>query len=462
MGNGATLANGMDHPVGYTATLDGDRLSGSKPSAASKAPRSPKAKRVGRRLGRWGLPRSSRSPRDCPKNSLKSSSRWLRPLRRKGLAAESAPFRSIRRVSRFADFYTLGGEVAKLSMRGTSIRHGVRRSDRCKVVVKVRERFCDDNGLVNGSFESLEDETEWRRIMERYLNLPHHDSIACCHEVLEDDKRYYVVMARAMGEDIYEVLHKEGELYPVEVREVLRQILSAVAALHAQGCIHKDLKLENVVLERVHGAEFIVKLIDFDTMAVWSPKGPPELDVLGTDQYIAPEAYQGIYSPASDIFAVGVLAYRLLTYDFPFDNKIFDDEPGDNWVGAPQMEAICETLHHVEISWDYKVFQKHPGALEFCQMALAMDPTRRPTALQALAHPWLLNSTSSLSCRASARMNLGSLNEAFAKPPEPPATEMPMNIRLNAVAPPTSEEPSIMLLPGCVCDESESLMQSLL
>mmetsp|Transcript_144597 Transcript_144597/g.262930 ORF Transcript_144597/g.262930 Transcript_144597/m.262930 type:complete len:470 (-) Transcript_144597:105-1514(-) len=455
MGNGAALASGMVQPAGANPTLDIDRLSCSKPSAAPKAQRSPKAKRSARRLGRWGLRRSSRSPRDCPKDCTKSSSKWLRPLRRKASKAESVALRTIRHVSRFSDLYTLGCEVAKLSRHGTFIRHAVRCSDGCKVVVKVRERFCDDSGLVNGSFESLEEETEWRSTMERYLNLPHHDSIARCHEVLEDDKRYYVVMDRAMGEDIYEVLHREGELYPVEVREVLRQILSAVAALHTQGCIHKDLKLENVVLERVHGAEFRVKLIDFDTLTAWAPKGPPEQDVLGTDQYIAPEAYQGVYSPASDMFAIGVLAYRLLTSDFPFDNEIFDDEPGDNWVGAPQMEAICKTLRQVDISWDYKVFQKDPGALEFCQKALAMDPARRPTALQALAHPWLKPAKSS-SCRVNVRMNPASLMEAFAKPPEPPAPEMPVNFRLNAVAPPTSESPSVMLLPGCVYDESES------
>lgn len=48
-------------------------------------------------------------------------------------------------------------------------------------------------------------------------------------------------------------------------------------------------------------------------MEEWNSSGPKGRHVLGTDQYIAPEAYEGKYSPASDIFAVGVIAYKMLT-----------------------------------------------------------------------------------------------------------------------------------------------------
>lgn len=494
MGNGAALNHAAlaVQAAGASPALDKDRLSPAKPSAASKGSRSsPTGKRQGRRrgFGRWSVRGSSRSPKCNADDGLKC----VGPQRHcKALESERIPSRSIRCVSRFSELYSIGGEVAKLSRRGTSIRHAVRCSDGLKVVVKVRERHRVENELVCGSFQGPEDEAEWRATMERLLSLPRHESIAYCHEVLEDAKRYYVVMDRAMGLDLFEVLSREGELVAVEVQETLRQILSAVAALHSQGCIHKDLKLENVMLERSHAAAgFVVKLIDFDTLTNWTRDGMLAADVLGTDQYIAPEAYQGIYSPASDMFAIGVLAYRLLSGSFPFDNSIFDDEPGENWVGAPKMEAICESLLRAEINWDFEIFQREPGALDFCQRALSMDHMGRPTVWQALHHPWLTPNSSS-SCKDGRAMKQPTCSQAWAKciepapqedahvsslrpscigeafemPLAPPPPEGPLFTLLRPPSitkafdkPPVPAPPDdecVMLLPGCV-DDMETL-----
>merc|ERR1719436_2017414 len=86
------------------------------------------------------------------------------------------------------------------------------------------------------------------------------------------------------------------------------------------------------------------KIIDFDTVQDWEPSSPKAKDVLGTDGYIAPEAYAGDYSPASDIYCVGVIMYKLLTRKFPSNPEIFDDKPGENWVGSPAMKRIRERL----------------------------------------------------------------------------------------------------------------------
>ena len=69
-------------------------------------------------------------------------------------------------------------------------------------------------------------------------------------------------------------------------------------------------------------------------------------DILGTDMYIAPEVYEGEYSPLSDAFAVGVILYRLATGEFPFPSWIYDDERGENYVGHPKMSAIGHRLRY--------------------------------------------------------------------------------------------------------------------
>ncbi|CAE6921250.1 CPK2, partial [Symbiodinium sp. CCMP2456] len=179
----------------------------------------------------------------------------------------------------------------------------------------------------------------------------------------------------------------------------------ALAELHARNCIHKDLKLENIMFDRtppanakVDWASFMggdqspvkVKLIDFDTVETVQPQTPKKAkDVLGTDQYIAQEAYDGNYSAASDIFAVGVIGYRLLTSKFPYKADIFDDEAGDNWVGSPKMKEIRQKLCNYKIDWNHRIFSIEPQACNLIKQMLATNETARPTAKDALSHPWL-------------------------------------------------------------------------
>mmetsp|Transcript_28745 Transcript_28745/g.85583 ORF Transcript_28745/g.85583 Transcript_28745/m.85583 type:complete len:358 (-) Transcript_28745:164-1237(-) len=334
----------------------------------------------------------------------------------------------------------MGGELMPSVHRDMEVRTATRRAgDREEVVVKVRWK--------KGSFHGRGEEKAWRMNTELMLNLPTTNSIARIHEVLEDDVAYYVIMERVGGMDLFETLQHCGKLSLEEVREVLRQLLAAVHRMHANGCIHKDLKLENVMLDRTPSSQAkslpglawpkqleaacanattppqrgsgraaaqqrrrstgsdsssasstasfagTVKLIDFDTVEEWSPKSPKAKDVLGTDQYIAPEAYDGRYSPASDIFAVGVIAYKMLTGVFPFRGTIFDDKPGDNWVGSPKMKEIKGKLEDERLDWRHPVFSANPGLQHLVARMLATNEHHRPSAKEVLGDPWFAMQT---------------------------------------------------------------------
>jgi len=305
--------------------------------------------------------------------------------------------RRIKAVDSIQSHYRFGESVMPSSHSGMSILFAKRIEDGLEVVVKVRAKansFCDRT-----------EEREWRYNTEFMLNLPETEGIAKLYEVLEDKKGYYVIMEKVAGQDLFETMTGKGLLPIAEVKEVMRQLLQALAELHARNCIHKDLKLENIMFDRtppanakVDWASFMggdqspvkVKLIDFDTVETVQPQTPKKAkDVLGTDQYIAQEAYDGNYSAASDIFAVGVIGYRLLTSKFPYKADIFDDEAGDNWVGSPKMKEIRQKLCNYKIDWNHRIFSIEPQACNLIKGMLATNETARPTAKDALSHPWL-------------------------------------------------------------------------
>lgn len=297
--------------------------------------------------------------------------------------------------------YKLGGMVMESTNRGMEVLWGTRLSDGQQCVVKTRQK-----GI---SFKSPAEERNWRGTTEVQMSMPKIKKLCQIYEVLETPERYLIVMEKVEGKDLFEQM-EDGRLSHVDAREVVRQTLDALKVMHASGRIHKDLKAENVMVDlpaaespkgRANRKERLVdggdvqspasvKLIDFDTVEDWEPTSPKAKDVLGTDGYIAPEAYLGDYSPASDIYSIGVVMYKLLTGRFPSREDIFDDKPGENWVGSPAMKRIHERLKMEKINFTRPPLDRCPEAAELCAKMLAFEATERPSAEEALKHAWFL------------------------------------------------------------------------
>jgi len=302
----------------------------------------------------------------------------------------AAPRRRIRLLNSFDDEYVIGKEVMPSTHSYMEVRFATRKCDGAQAVVKLRFK--------PKCFRNREDEKSWRFNTEFLLNVPETLGVARLLDVIEDDKAFYVVMERVGGSDLYETLEQEGAVTPAAAQEVLRQLLSSVAFLHRHNAVHKDLKLENVMLDSFNGTKSVppsaVKVIDFDTLEEWTPAVSRAKDVVGTDQYIAQEAYAGKYSPLSDVFSIGVIAYRLLTGKFPFHDDMFDDEAGENWVGSPKMVQIRKRLKAARVDFSQQVFRDSPQACDLVMRMLASCESHRPSAAVALSHAWLQEDSS--------------------------------------------------------------------
>ncbi len=135
------------------------------------------------------------------------------------------------------------------------------------------------------------------------------------------DGRAYLVMQYVEGTTLRSGIIKQG-MDLERAASLVRQIGQALSAAHDKGVLHRDLKPENIMLQNLGEGEEQVKLIDFGIARVTDPQIAPATQatrVAGTPPYMAPEQIRGRPSPASDVFALGAIAYEMITGIVPFE-----------------------------------------------------------------------------------------------------------------------------------------------
>jgi tRNA A-37 threonylcarbamoyl transferase component Bud32 len=180
-----------------------------------------------------------------------------------------------------------------------------------------------------------------------------------------DDGRAYFVMQYVPGVSLRTALEPRG-MELGRAAYLLRQTGHALTAAHRHGVIHRDLKPENIMLQPA-GDEEIVKLIDFGIATVLddaNASGITTTTVIGTREYMAPEQLMGRPEAASDIFALGVIAYEMLTGRRPFN--------------PANVAALYEAQRKADFTRPRELRAELPAAAEEAiSKALAFDPARR-------------------------------------------------------------------------------------
>jgi serine/threonine-protein kinase len=178
-----------------------------------------------------------------------------------------------------------------------------------EVAIKVLHRqLAGDQGFVE----------RFRREARAAANLSH-PNIVAVHDWGAVDGIYYMVMEYVRGQSAREVLNAEGVLAPAQAADVLLPTLAALDHAHRQGIVHRDTKPENIMITR----EGVVKVADFGLARAYADAQITEAGtVTGTVQYLAPEQLQGEPAdPRTDLYALGVVAYELLTGRLPFTGE---------------------------------------------------------------------------------------------------------------------------------------------
>ena len=134
----------------------------------------------------------------------------------------------------------------------------------------------------------------------------------------DDTGTPWIAMELLEGEELADTMKRRGMLTPAEVMEVFRQLCHALGAAHRAGLVHRDLKPENIFMgtARREGVAFTVKILDFGIAKVVgeSRTSAASTSAIGSPLWMAPEqADQGMVRPATDVWALGLIAYHLLT-----------------------------------------------------------------------------------------------------------------------------------------------------
>jgi len=158
--------------------------------------------------------------------------------------------------------------------------------------------------------------TRFQRELDAIERLHHPNVVHGLGHGTLDDGRPYLVLEYVEGPSLREVLHERGALPPAEMLTILEPLCDALHAAHSAGLVHRDVKASNVILAHDRGALRPV-LLDFGLVKLVDQVGPgltSSRSMLGTPAAMAPEQMRGQpVDPRTDIYALGLLAFHILT-----------------------------------------------------------------------------------------------------------------------------------------------------
>jgi len=210
----------------------------------------------------------------------------------------------------------------------------------------------------------------------RRCNHPH---IVQLKAVFETESFIYIVMELVRGGELYEEIIRRNSFSEKDASYIFRQIVEALDYLHDNGIIHRDLKLENLLLvnKNATGKDIIVKLADFGLSRIY--QGQMVKTACGTPFYVAPEVLLGTgYGPEVDMWSSGVMLYILLSGRLPFhaqeDHQLFNKIlRAEFQFKSPQFDTISTE------------------AKDIISNLIVLNPKKRLTAKQCLEHPFIKN-----------------------------------------------------------------------
>ncbi|PXF47253.1 putative myosin light chain kinase [Gracilariopsis chorda] len=268
---------------------------------------------------------------------------------------------------RFENDYELGEQIGEGAF--ATVHKGRRKSDGAVVAIKkvIKQQF---------------DMMTYRELQREMYSMKHvkHDGIIAAYDVYNYQKEVYFILEFMEGGSVKDLMGKHGGLITEKTAaSITRQVLLALAYLHDNGYAHRDIKLENILCVSGDLNKTRVCLADFGYVNFFEDERDECMkSLIGTPVYVAPEIIsEKPYSAAVDLYAIGVMVYRMLCGEYPYDGEE-DHDKTMALASAARLEFKQPAWRTVSLS-----------AKSFVRGLLQPVSKKRLTARGALCHQWL-------------------------------------------------------------------------
>lgn len=214
----------------------------------------------------------------------------------------------------------------------------------------------------------------------RQLN---HKNVIRLRDFFDLQLHYVLVMELMLGGDLFERLEKQTNFTEEDARDIIAQVAEGIKYMHDRNVAHRDIKIENLMFQSPNSR--VIKIGDFG-LAKQLVNDSNTTTPCGTKEYMAPEMLEGtqLYSKKVDLWALGCLTYIVLFGGFPFYND--QDDRGRT------VMSLKDKIHNGKYAFPSGQelgANVSEGARDIIRHCLQVDPTKRYTIEQFLAHPWI-------------------------------------------------------------------------
>jgi len=210
-----------------------------------------------------------------------------------------------------------------------------------------------------------------------------HPNLIRLEEVFETKKKLYLITELCEAGELAKWIKKQGPIPEHISKIIMRQIVDAISYLHKNDIVHRDLKLENILLKEFDPSQeiFYIKITDFGLSSQRATAGTESMfeDYCGTPLYMAPEIIENLpYSQLCDVWALGIIMFILLTSHSPFSSE--------------SETKLREQIKRADIDTFSKNYVRlSPEAKHCLERMLKVNPAHRITSSELVEHPWFLN-----------------------------------------------------------------------
>ena len=200
-----------------------------------------------------------------------------------------------------------------------------------------------------------------------------HPGIVKLHKVFENDEAILLILDYLPGGSLVQRMAVEKKMIEAKAKKLTNNLLNICCYLHKFSIVHRDLKLDNILFSSVENEDQI-KLVDFGLSCYLSETHSLRC---GSPGYIAPEILSNnAFNEKSDLFSIGIIIYILICGHSPYSGSSTSEILKKNRLGQ---------IYFIETEW----LGVSQGCIDLILELTKADPNMRPSAAEALMHPWL-------------------------------------------------------------------------